>query len=134
MPEVQDYDNAKRGIQSKKEPVQIMGSEAAPSIAAGAEYTFEYEPDYDMNVTGFRAPAALASSFAITGAKIGPVSVLAGSGMFPLDAFTGESSLKIALALPIKRKEPLKLTVKNITTGAVVGLFVGIVGEVKRAQ
>lgn len=132
MPEVQDYDR-QRGIQSEKEPVQVMGSDIAGSIAGGGEYTFTYEPDYDMNVSGFRAPGDLAKKFAIVGAKIGPVSVLAGSGAFPLDAFGPEGTLRIALALPITGKAPLKLTVRNITTDAVVGLHVGLIGKVKRA-
>lgn len=135
MPEVADYDRAGGSrIQSEREPVQVMGSDIAGSIAAGGEYTFSYEPDYDMNVTGFRAPADLAKSFAIVGAKIGPVSVLAGGGAFPLDAFGPEGTLRVALALPITQKAQLKLTVRNITTGAVSGLFVGLIGKVKRAQ
>jgi hypothetical protein len=132
----QDYDRtAGRGIQSEREPVQFMGSDVAPSIAGGAEYTFTYEPDYDMNPVGFRAPTqALAEAFAIVGMKIGPVSVMAGSGPFPLSAFTSDSSLRFALALPVTNKAPLKVTVRNMTTGGIAGLYLGVLGKVKRAQ
>jgi hypothetical protein len=131
----QDYDRtAGRGIQSEKEPVQFMGTDVAPSIAGGAEHTFVYEPDYDMNPVGFRAPtAALAEAFAIVGMKIGPVSVMAGSGPFPLSAFLGES-FRFALALPVTSKAPLKVTVRNMTTGGIAGLYLGVLGKVKRAQ
>jgi hypothetical protein len=134
MPEVSDYEtSARRGIQSEKEPVQIMGSEPQGSIAGGGEATITYEPDYDMNVVGFRCSDALAPSFAITAMKIGPVSVMAGSGPFPLDAFRGASTLRIALALPVTQKAPLKLTVRNMTTSPISGFYLGVVGKVKRA-
>lgn len=131
MPEVSDY-GSKR-IQSEKEPVQIMGAEPLGSIAAGAEATITYEPDYDMNVTGFRVSDALAPGFAITGMKVGPVSVMAGSGPFPCDAFRGASTLRLALAVPVTQKAPLKVTVRNMTTGAIAGFYMGAIGKVKLA-
>jgi hypothetical protein len=132
MPEVADYDRTAR-IQSAKEPIQIMGSEPVASIPAGGEVTITYEPDYDMNVEGFRVSDALAPHFAIVAMKIGPVSVMAGGGPFPLDAFRGASPLRLALALPVTQKAPLKVTVRNMTTGAISGFYLGCFGKVKRA-
>lgn len=132
MAEVADYDRT-RGIQSSKEPVQIMGCEPLASIAGGGEATITYEPDYDMNVEGFRTTDLLAPSFAIVAMKIGPVSVMAGGGPFPLDAFKGEGNLKLSLALPVTQKAPLKVTVRNMTTGALAGFYMGAYGKVRRA-
>lgn len=133
MPEVSDYDRTAKGIQSEKEPQQIIGAEPLGAIAGGAEATITYEPDYDMNVTGFRVSDALAPNFAITGMKVGPVSVMAGSGPFPCDAFRGASTLRLALAVPVTQKAPLKVTVRNMTTAPISGFYMGAVGKVKRA-
>lgn len=133
MPTPAEYENAARGIRSEREPIQMMGCEPVASIGGGAEHTITYEPDYDLNLEGFRVTDAFAPNFAITAMKIGPVSVMAGSGPFPLDAFRGASPLRLALALPITGKNPLKVTVKNMTTGAITGFYLGIYGKVKRA-
>lgn len=132
MPEATDYDRTARGIQSAKEPLQIMGAEPI-TLGASAEATFTYEPDYDMNFESFRVADALAPGVAIVGMKIGPVSVMAGAGPFPLDAFKSGSTLRLALALPIKQNAPLKVTVRNMTTTAIPGFYLGIAGKVKRA-
>lgn len=131
MAEVSDYDRP-RGIQSAKEPVQVMGQEPQ-TLAASGELTFTYEPDYDMNFESFRVEDRLAPGVAVVAMKIGPVSVMAGSGPFPLDAFTKGSTLRLALALPITQKAPLKVTVRNMTTTAIPGFYLGITGKVKRA-
>jgi len=134
MPEVADYDRTARGITSEKEPQQIIGCEPLAAIAGGAEATITYEPDYDMNVTGFRVSDVFAPNFAITAMKIGPVSVMAGSGPFPCDSFKGSSTLRLALAVPVTQKQPLKVTVRNMTTGSIAGFYMGAVGKVKRSS
>ena len=132
MAEVADYDNTRRGIQSAKEPVQVMGSEPV-TLAASGESTFTFEPDYDMNFESFRVEDRLKAGVAVVGMKIGPVSVMAGAGPFPLDAFGPGSTLRLALALPIKQNAPLKVTVRNMTTSSIPGFYLGITGKVKRA-
>lgn len=132
MPDAADYDRTSRGIQSAKEPVQIVGMEPV-SVAGSAEVTVTYEPDYDLNVEGFRTTDALAPIFAITNMTIGPINVMAGRGPFPLDAFRGASTLKLALAVPVTQKQPLKVTYRNMTTNTVTAFYCGVVGKVKRA-
>jgi len=132
MAEAQDYDRTARGIQSAKEPLQIMGSDPI-TLGASAEHTFTYEGDYDMNFETFRCEAALAAGVAVVDMRIGPVSVMAGAGPFPLDAFGPGSTLRLALALPIKKNQPLKVTVRNMTTTAKPGFYLGIAGKVKRS-
>jgi len=132
MAEAADYDRTARGIQSAKEPVQMIGMEPV-TLGASAEVTVTYEPDYDMNLEFFRISDALAPSVAITNMFIGPVSVMAGRGPFPMDAFKSASTLRLALAVPITQKQPLKVTYRNMTTTSIPGFYVGACGKVKRA-
>jgi hypothetical protein len=133
MATTSDYENAARGIQSAKEPSQIMGMDII-TLPANGDMTVTYEPDYDMNFETFRAPDAFGPSVSIVAMKVGPISVMAGGGPFPLDAFKGNSTLKLALAVPITQKAPLKVTYRNMTGTSIGGFYCGIVGKVKRAS
>lgn len=131
MASTSDYENAARGIQSNKEPSQIMGMDTV-TLGASADVTVTYEPDYDLNFEAFRVTDAFAPSVAVVAMKVGPISVMAGGGPFPLDAFKSGSTLKLALAVPITQKQPLKVTYRNMTTTSIPGFYCGIVGKVKR--
>jgi len=128
-----EYDRTARGIQSVKDPTQVMGSDPV-NLAGNAEITITYEPDYDLNVEGFRAPTdAIAEMCAISGMRVGPVSVMAGPGLYPLSAFNSKSELKLGLALPVTGKAPLKVTIRNMTSAPITGFYLGVHGKVKRA-
>jgi hypothetical protein len=127
--EAEAYDRRLRGV---SEPMQFMGSEPQ-TLAANAEYTFTFDPDYDLNLEWIRLPDALAPSLAVSKMFIGPISVMAGSAPFPGDAFKGGGTMKVALATPITQGKPLKITIRNMTTSPVAGVHVGISGRVKRA-
>ncbi len=132
MPNAEDYDAAKSRIQSNKDPVQFMGSDPV-TLGASADLTLTFEPEYDLNVDYLRIADAFAPSVAIVGMKIGPISMMAGGGAFPGDAFKGSGTLKLALATPVTQKNALKVTVRNLTTSAITGFYLGIAGRVKRA-
>jgi hypothetical protein len=126
-------------IQSEREPRQIMGMDpvtlpsGGEAFPVGNDLTVTYEPDYDLNFETFRPHEAHAATVAIVGMKIGPISVMAGPGMFPLEAFKGDSGLRLALAVPITQKNPLKVTYRNMTASPIVGFYCGVVGTVHRA-
>lgn len=132
MPNEQDYDRAASRIQSNKDPLQVMGSDPV-TLGASADLVLTFEPEYDLNVDTIRIPDAFAANVGIVAMKIGPVSMMAGGGVFPGDAFKGSSTLKLALALPVTQKNSLKITVRNMTTTAITGFYIGIGGRVKRA-
>jgi hypothetical protein len=132
MAGAQDYDAAANRIQSFKDPLQFMGSDPV-TLGASADLTLTFEPEYDLNVELLRIADAFAPNVAIIGMKIGPVSMMAGGGAFPGDAFKGSSTLKLALALPVTQKNSLKVTVRNLTTSAITGFYLGVAGRVKRA-
>ena len=131
MANTSDYEAAARGIQANKEPQQIMGMDPV-TLGASADVTVTYEPDYDLNFEAFRVTDALAPNVAVVAMKVGPISVMAGSGPFPLEAFKSASTLKLALAVPITQKQPLKVTYRNMSTTSIPGFYCGIVGKVKR--
>ena len=128
-----DYDAAANRIQSFKEPMQFMGSDPQ-TLGASADLTLTFEPEYDLNVEVLRLSDVFAPSVAIVGMKIGPISMMAGGGAFPGDAFKGSSTLKLALAEPVTQKNTLKVTVRNLTTSSIPGFYLGVAGRVKRAR
>jgi hypothetical protein len=126
-----DYDRVAR-IQSNKDPIQFMGSDPV-TLGASADLVLTFEPEYDLNVDHIRIPDAFAASVGIVAMKIGPISMMAGGGVMPGDSFKGSSTLKLALATPVTQKNALKITVRNLTTSAITGFYLGIAGRVKRA-
>jgi len=134
MPQASDYDAAAAGrIRAPADPMQFMGSDPV-TLGASADLTLTFEPEYDLNVEGFRLTDVFAPQVAIVGIKIGPISMMAGGGAFPGDAFKGSSTLKLALADAVTQKNALKVTVRNMTTSAITGFYLGVVGRVKRAR
>jgi hypothetical protein len=128
----EDYARAANRIQSNKDPVQFMGSDPV-TLAANSDQTFTFEPEYDLNVEHLRISDAFAPNVAIVGMKIGPISMMAGTGLFPGDAFKGSGTLKLALATPVTQKNTLKVTVRNLTSSPITGFYIGVAGRVKRA-
>lgn len=136
MGRVQDYEavegEAVSGIRSAKEPRHWVGVEPI-AIPAGSEVTLNFAPNMDMNPDSLIIPNLLAPLVAVTGAAIGPISIAAGDGPFPGEAFTADSTLRFLPAVPITQGQPLRIRVRNMTTNAIPAFYCGIVGKVKRA-
>lgn len=136
---VRDYDNVgaeeqqQRGIQSAREPRHWAGSEPV-SIPGNGEVTITIAPNMDMNPDSLVIPKLYAQNVAVVAANIGPISIAAGDGPFPGDAFTSDSTLRFMPAVPVTSSQPFKVRVRNLTSGTLTGFFLGIVGKVKRAQ
>jgi hypothetical protein len=127
-----DYARTASRIQSSKDPVQFMGSDPV-TLPANADLTLTFEPEYDLNVEHLRLSDVFAPSVAIVGMKVGPISMMAGGGLFPGDAFRGSSTLKLSLATPVTQKNTLKVTVRNLTSSPITNFYLGVAGRVKRA-
>jgi hypothetical protein len=135
MARVQDYEEtagANPGIRSAKEPKHWCGHDIL-TIPASSEMTLTFAPNMDMNPEQFVIPDAFAPLVAVVAANIGPISVAAGDGPFPGDAFKSESSVRFLTAVPITQSQPLKVRIRNMTTVAIPGFFAGVIGKVKRA-
>jgi hypothetical protein len=128
----EDYARAASRIQSNKDPIHFMGSDLV-NLQPNADTTFTFEPEYDLNVEHIRIANAFAAEVAIVGMKVGPISMMAGGGMFPGDSFRGDGTLKLALATPVTQKNTLKVTVRNLGSGIITGFYIGVAGRVKRA-
>jgi hypothetical protein len=138
MPSVRDYETvegeaAAGGIRSAREPRHWIGHDPV-ALPASSEVTLTFEPNMDMNPEQFIIPDVFAPSVSVVSASIGPISVAAGEGPFPGDAFKSSSTLRFLPAVPITRNAPLRIRIRNMTTTSITGFYGGVSGKVKRAQ
>lgn len=137
MARISDYEATEgeaqgRGIQATRDPVHFAGVEPQ-TIPANGEITFTLQPNMDMNPHQIVVPDAFAPSIAVTAANIGPVSIAAGDGPMPGDAFRAESTMRFRPALPITQGQPLKVRVRNLTASPIAGFYFGVIGSVRRS-
>lgn len=135
MARISDYEATEgeaRGIQAARDPVHFAGVEPQ-TIPANSEITFSIQPNMDMEPSQIIVPDAFAPNVAVTAASIGPISIAAGDGPMPGDAFRAESTMRFRPAVPITQGQPLRVRVRNLTGTPIAGFFLGIVGKVKRS-
>lgn len=137
MANVSDYEAVEgeatgRGIRSARDPRHWAGAEPQ-NILANAEATFVFNLNMDMNPEQLVIPDVFAPSVAVVSATIGPINIQAGDGPFPGDAFKAESTVRFLPAVPITNGQPLRVRVRNTTTGTLTGFYCGIIGKVKRS-
>lgn len=138
MASISDYESTEgemtgRGIRAPKDPVHFAGVETV-TVPALSEVTLVIQPNMDMVPAQIVIPDAFSASVAVTAATIGPISIAAGDGPMPGDAFRAESTMRFRPAVPITQGQPLRIRVRNMTTTAITGFYLGIVGSVKRSQ
>lgn len=137
-PRVEDYEEtagdapAGTRIRAPRDPRHWCGVDAQ-NILAGAEATFIISPNMDMVPSKIVIPDVFAPSVAVVGANIGPISIAAGDGPMPGDAFRASSEVTFLPAVPITQNQPLRIRLRNTTTGTLTGVYLGVIGSVKRA-
>ena len=136
MASVEDYEiTAGEGggrIRAPKDPRHWCGVEPQ-TIPGNSEITFVLAPNMDMIPHKIIIPDKFCPDVAITGANIGPISIAAGDGPMPGDAFRASSELTFLPAVPVTQNQPLRVRVRNLTSSPIAGVYLGISGPVKRA-
>jgi len=136
MPRVADYDETGAdapGGRGPRAPKHWCGSEPQ-NIPNGSEVTFIFSPNMDMTPEQLVIPDIHAPSVAVVGASIGPISISAGDGPFPGDAFKASSEIRFLPAVGVTQNQPMRVRVKNMTSAPLTGVYLGIIGRVTRAS
>jgi hypothetical protein len=104
------------------------------TIAAGQSATFTFNLNMQLRPDHLVVPDAVAPNVAVVGVNIGAVSLNASADPAPGDMFRHDQTCKMRGAVSGSPSVPIKVTLLNLTSGAIPAVYLGIVGPCKRVN